>query len=155
MIISKTKLSRDNIFMSQPWITVVYFLHFSQISWGVINFCCKMNEISTISLLSPFIFYDFSTFDFGGFSVSHLLDIFVSWSLWAPLLEFRGFLLVPLPPIYSVLESALAPLASFWLPFDSLWLPLAPFGFLWAPFGSLWLPFGSLSLPFCSLLAPF
>ena len=100
-------------------------------------------------------------FDSWGFCVCPLLDLSVSWSLCAPILEPRGSRLVPLPPTCGSFGIPFdpfgLPLVQFWLPlapFGSLWLPfgfpLAPFGLPLAPFGSLWLPFGSLWLPFGS-----
>ena len=78
-----------------------------------------MIVISTFHFLSPFIFLYFSTFRLLGFCVSHLLDLFVSWSFRVPNLELRGFHLVSLAPFWS-----------FWLPLVPFWLPLAPF---WQP----------------------
>ena len=72
----------DNTFTSQPWITVVSFNFFLNFAEGD-QFCCKMNEISTFSLLSPLISYDFSTF----FCFCHLPDFSVSGTLGAPTLE--------------------------------------------------------------------
>ena len=86
-------------------------------------------------------FMIFQLFDFWGVCVSHLLDLFVSWSFGVPTLELQGSILVLLLPIFP-----------FWGPLWSLWLPL---GFLLVPVGFLWLPFGSLLAPFGSLLAPF
>ena len=74
----------------------------------------------------------FQIFDFGGFSVCHLLDLSVSGTFWAPISEPRGSHLVPLPPTVSLLGSPLVP---FGFLLASFWLPLVPIGSLVAPFG--------------------
>ena len=124
--------------MSQPRTIVVFHWYFS-VFLGVINFCCNMNEISTFSLLSPFIFQDFQISDFLGVRVSHLLEFLFSGTLWAPIFEPRGSHLIPLPPICSLL-------GSFWSLLLDPFLDL--FGYHLAPFGSVWFPFGFLVAPF-------
>ena len=118
--------------------------HFCVFCLGGISLCCKMNEISTCSLLSPFIFHDFQLFDILWFCVCHLLDFWFSgtfglqfWSfgapIWSPWLRFVFFW----APLWSLLVS----LGSLLVPFGSLFVPL----------GFPLVPFGSLAAPCCSL----
>ena len=126
---------------------------------GVITFGGKMNEISAFSLLSPFIFYDFSSFRLlGNICLSPCRFL----SFWDPLGSNLGTSGLPFGPLGFDLLLFWAPLC---LPYAFL---LVPFGSLLAPFGSSWLPFGSVWhlfafaslwvsfarwLPFVSLLA--
>ena len=119
--------------------TMNYFFSFEMLKFlGADQLCSKLNEKSTFSLLSPFIFYSFYICRLWGFlclSPSRFVCFLV---VFAPILEPRGFHSVPLPPT-SVFGGF--PFGIFWLVLGSgHWLPLARF---WFPFGSLLVPFGS------------
>ena len=103
---------------------------------GVINFHCKMNEISTFPLFSFFIFQDFSTFRLLRSCVFHFLDLSFLGTPRAPILDPRGSHVAPI-------GSHLAPSGLSCWSLLTLWaLIWPPLGYHLAPLGSHWFPFG-------------
>ena len=108
-----------------------------------------------ISLLSPFISYDFSNFRLWGIPC---LSPFRFLRFWVPLGSHFGTSGVQFgsPCVrFSPLGFDLARLSPIGLPLVPFGLHLAPFGSLLAPFGSLLVPFGSLLVPLGFALVPF
>ena len=112
--------------MSQPLITVDFSLKILNFL-GVINFHCKMNEISTFPLLCSSNFHDFSTFR---------LFVILRFSL------SRSFVLGDSSAaILDPLGSHVAPIGSHLAPFGlSFW----SLGTLWA---CMWFPLGYHLVP--------
>ena len=111
-----------------------------------------MNDISTFSLLSPPISYDFSTFRLFGITCLSPSRVFF-------LCYLLGSNFGPLGLLCGFQGSHLSLLG---LPFGPFWLPLAPLWFLWLPSDSLsfllvlfWLRFDSHLAPFGFFLAQF
>ena len=137
--------------MYVPTINYSLFFSLNVLNYlGVNIVCSKINQISTCSLLSPFIFYNFSVFRLLGllcFTPSRYVRFLV---VLGSNFEASG-----LP--FGLLASDLFRLGVHFGPFllDSFWFLLASFGSLLAPFGfllaSFWLRLASVCLP----LVPF
>ena len=112
--------------------------------WGD-QFCCKINELLTFSLWSPFTFHDFLNFSTFCDFVFVTFSISISGTLWAPILEPRGSHLVRLRFVY-LMGFLLVPFGSLFGSSDSLWFRVVPFWFPCSTFGFLPDTFGLLGL---------
>ena len=109
---------------------------------GVINFHCKMNEISTSPLLCFSNVHDFSTFRLFVILRFSLSRSFVLGDPWAPILDPLGSHVAPI-------GSHLAPFGlSFWS-LGTLWARIwPPLGYHLVPLGSHWFAFGHHGSPY-------
>ena len=113
--------------------------------------CFRMNEVSTFSLFSPVIFYDFSPFRLLGFLCLSPSRFFRFRDLLGSNSGASGSYLVPWLRFVALLGSPLVPFGFLWFPLAPFWLRLAPFWFLLVPLGPRWFPSDPLWLPFDSL----